>query len=188
MDYRVVRSNRKSLSLEIRPDGSVLVRAPYAATNAQVARFVASHEDWITAHQEKVRARAQAAKESGEHLSYEDIQKLANRALEVIPQRVRYYAPRMGVTYGRITIRNQKTRWGSCSAKGNLNFNCLLVLMPEEILDYVVVHELAHRKEMNHSAAFWQLVENELPDYRERRKWLKDNGDRYMRMMLPDPD
>ena len=79
-------------------------------------------------------------------------------------------------TYSRITIRSQKTRWGGCSAKGNLNFNCLLMLMPQEVRDYVVIHELCHRREMNHSAAFWTEVERYCPDYRLHRKWLKDNG------------
>lgn len=85
----------------------------------------------------------------------------------------------MGVSYGSITVREQKTRWGSCSAKGNLNFNWKLVLMPEEILDYVVVHELAHRLQMNHSTEFWDEVEKILPDYRKRRQWLKENGQKY---------
>ena len=82
--------------------------------------------------------------------------KLASKALDYIPGRVKYYADIIGVTYGKITIRNQKTRWGSCSSKGNLNFNCLLMLMPPEVIDYVVVHELCHRKQMNHSKAFWR--------------------------------
>jgi predicted metal-dependent hydrolase len=82
----------------------------------------------------------------------------------------------MGISYGRITVRSQHTRWGSCSAKGNLNFNCLLMLVPQEVLDYVVVHELCHRKELNHSARFWAQVERILPDYRIHRKWLKDHG------------
>lgn len=105
---------------------------------------------------------------------------LHNLALVDIPQRVRKYAPIVGVDYGRITIRMQKSRWGSCSSKGNLNFNCLLMAMPEEIRDYVVVHELCHRKQMNHSDKFWAEVEAVLPDYKEKRKWLRDNGEKIM--------
>ena len=99
---------------------------------------------------------------------------VVKKALKFIPERVEYYAELMGVSYGRITIREQKTRWGSCSCKGNLNFNWKLMLMPPEILDYVVVHELAHRKEMNHSRDFWKIVEQVLPDYQERRKRLRE--------------
>ena len=83
---------------------------------------------------------------------------LADQAVKTIPEKVRYYAPLVGVTYGRITIRNQRTRWGSCSSKGNLNFNCLLMLAPPEVLDSVVVHELCHRKEMNHSKMKWNQL------------------------------
>ena len=108
------------------------------------------------------------------------IQDLREQARKVIPERVAYYAKIIGVDYGRITIRQQKTRWGSCSSKGNLNFNCLLMLMPPGILDYVVVHELCHRKEMNHSPGFWKEVEKILPDYKESRKWLKTKGSRYI--------
>ena len=98
------------------------------------------------------------------------------RAKKIFPERTAYFAKRMGVTYNRITIREQKTRWGSCSSAGNLNFNWKLLLMPPELLDYVVVHELAHRKEMNHSPRFWAIVEKELPDYCNRREKLKILG------------
>lgn len=97
----------------------------------------------------------------------------------VCTKQAEYYSKTMGVTYGRIAIKNTRTRWGSCSSLGNLNFHWKLVLMPPAILDYVVVHELAHRKEMNHSSRFWAEVEKILPDYRERRKWLKEHGNEY---------
>ena len=113
----------------------------------------------------------------------EDIRSLAEQAMKMIPERVAYYAPRIGVTYGRITIRNQKTRWGSCSAKGNLNFNCLLMLAPPEVVDSVVVHELCHRKEMNHSKKFYEEVLKVFPDYWKWHRWLKDHGAALMKRM-----
>lgn len=98
---------------------------------------------------------------------------------ETLHKKVAYYSNIMHADYGRITVREQKTRWGSCSGRGNLNFNWKLMMMPEAVIDYVVIHELAHRKHMNHSSAFWREVEKVLPDYRERRAWLKKNGRNY---------
>ena len=99
-------------------------------------------------------------------------------AKKSLPGIVRALAAEMGVTYGNVTVRAQKTRWGSCSSKGNLNFNCLLVLLPENVVKYVVVHELAHRRHMNHGAAFWREVEKYQPTYREDRARLKKEGGR----------
>lgn len=118
-----------------------------------------------------------------EKLTMEAMHKLADKALEIIPSRAAYFAQLVGVTYGRITIRNQKSRWESCSGNGNLNFNCLLMLVPTEVLDYVIVHELCHRKEVNHSQKFWAEVENILPDYRKQKLWLKEHGDEIMMRM-----
>ena len=100
-------------------------------------------------------------------------------AKQKIIERVDYYADCMGIDYGSISMRNQKSRWGSCSSVGNLNYNWKLVLMPPGVLDYVVVHELAHRREMNHSAAFWKVVATWMPDYKKYRKWLRDNGNQF---------
>ena len=172
--YTVIRSDRKTLSLQIKPDGSLVVRAPLHLPEREIRRFLQEKSGWI----EKTRKKVYEEKTAGEQspLSMEDIRELADQALKEIPPRVRFFAALMGVTYGRITIRNQTGRWGSCSSTGNLNFNCLLMLAPEEVRDYVIVHELAHRKEMNHSSAFWAQVEAVLPDYREREKWLKTRG------------
>ena len=142
-------------------------------SKAEIERFVASKADWINKHLEVAKQRQRV---SVQPFTAAEIQQLADAALQDIPQRVRKYAAIIGVTVGRITIRNQKTRWGSCSSKGNLNFNCLLMLCPEEIRDYVVVHELCHRKELNHSTRFWNEVARVMPDYAVRRKWLKENG------------
>ena len=106
----------------------------------------------------------------------EEIKYFAKKAKKIIPPKVAFYAKQLGVEYGRIAIRAQRTRWGSCSGLGNLNFNCLLMMVPEEVLDYVIVHELCHLKEMNHSKAFWREVEQAMPDYRERKLWLKEYG------------
>ena len=109
-----------------------------------------------------------------------ELSQMTSKARQDLTERVEYFAPRIGVSYGRISIRHQKTKWGSCSSKGNLNFNCLLMLAPEAVRDYVVVHELCHRKQMNHSEAFWAEVERVLPPYREARKWLKTHGQELM--------
>ena len=140
-------------------------------SNGDIRRFVESKSGWIEKHLEKRTAAARLPVFTDEQL-----QVLARQARQTIPERVAHFAPLVGVTYGRITIRSQHTLWGSCSSKGNLNFNCLLMLTPPEVLDYVVVHELCHRKEMNHSARFWAEVEHVLPDYGIQRKWLRENG------------
>lgn len=175
MEYQIIRSDRKSLGLEVRPDGQVIVRAPRRLGKAEIQKFVTEHESWIRKHLEMVRERQKNRQET-EKLSMEEIQSLADQALKVIPERVAYYAPKVGVDYGKITIRNQRSRWGSCSSKGNLNFNCLLMLTPPEVIDSVVVHELCHRKEMNHSARFYAEVLRVFPDYRKWNQWLKEHG------------
>ena len=98
-------------------------------------------------------------------------------------KRVRHFAPLIGVDYGRITIRNQRTRGGSCSSKGNINFNCLLMLLPDDVIDYVVVHELCHRKQMNHSPKFYAEIEKVFTEYQRCQKWLKENGGMYLRRL-----
>lgn len=180
MTYTVLRSDRKTVALQIK-NGSVLVRAPHGMSERAIGRFVEEHTDWI----EKQLARlAEKERELREvrPLTHEELLSLAEQAKRVIPERVRYFADRLGVTYGRITIRNQKTRWGSCSANGNLNFNCLLILAPREVLDAVVAHELCHRKEMNHSKRFYELLLAVCPEYRKWNGWLRKNGPVIQRM------
>ena len=109
-------------------------------------------------------------------LSESELKEITKKAKKIIPIKVAYFADKMGVSYGRISIRHQRTRWGSCSSEGNLNFNALLMLMPNELVDYVVVHELAHRKELNHSKRFYGVVESFLPDYKNREAQLKEVG------------
>ena len=179
---RVIRSKRKTIALEIRPDLTVLVRAPYWMADWQIRKFVDEKSDWLYTHLREMeeKQKKEAVRPKAAPLTSEELHALADEALRVIPKRVQFYAPIVGVTYGRITIRNQHTRWGSCSAKGNLNFNCLLMKAPPEVLDYVVVHELCHRLEMNHSPRFWAQVERVLPSYQNSRRWLREHGNELM--------
>ncbi len=185
MEFEVIRSNRKTLGIEIK-GGKLTIRAPLQATNEDINCFMLQNKKWIETHLAKAQANEQAKeqlKSQVHKLTHDEIVALANRAMEVIPERVKHYAPIIGVTYGRITIRNQRSKWGSCSSKGNLNFNCLLMLTPPEVIDSVVVHELCHRKELNHSDKFYAEVLRVCPDYWKHDKWLKENGDILMMML-----
>lgn len=185
MKVTVIRSNRKTVAIQVNSDLSVTVRAPYSASEKDIEEILKKKEAWISRHIEKIKkTKERFEAEPTEKLTREKVIALAEGALKVIPARVEYFAKVIGVTYGKITIRNQKTRWGSCSSKGNLNFNCLLMLAPPEVLDYVVIHELCHRKQMNHSKAFWLEVEKVLPDYKEARKWLKEEGSQMITLFL----
>ena len=166
--YTICPGDRKTVSIRITPDGQVQVRCPRRMKTADIRRFVEEKARWIEKHlpQEPPQPK----------LTPEQLRSLAQQAKEELPPRVAYHAARMGLRYGRITIRSQHSRWGSCSAKGNLNFNCLLMLTEPEIRDYIIIHELCHLRQMNHSPAFWQEVEDYCPDYRQAKKWLKDHG------------
>ncbi|MDO5134338.1 MAG: SprT family zinc-dependent metalloprotease [Eubacteriales bacterium] len=180
----IIRSNRRTLSLQVKRDGQVIVRAPRQTSLVEIEAFVRSHSAWLQKHLAMVeKQKAEDALSPADPLTMDEIRRLADEALRVIPARTAHFAPLVGVKYGRITIRNQRSRWGSCSAKGNLNFNCLLMLAPPEVLDYVIVHELCHRKEMNHSSRFWAEVARIIPDYAVHEKWLKTEGTRLMRRM-----
>lgn len=176
-NYEIIYSSRKTLTLQITPEGRVIVRAPRRCSRSYIDSFVRENAQWVERHLKKLREQT----EMGDNLAHpplsdKDRARYIAIARDIFTRKTEYYARIMGISYGRIAIREQKTRWGSCSSKGNLNFNWRLILAPEEVLDYVVVHELAHRREMNHSRAFYAVVESVLPDYRRARKWLKENG------------
>lgn len=179
IDVEVVHSRRKTMALQVKADGRVVARVPMRMGEAKVKAFVEQHRAWVEKKLAETAGRAAELK-TADRLSETDIRELAEKARADLPARAARLAPQVGVTYGRVTIRLQKTRWGSCSSKGNLNFNCLLMLAPEQVRDYVVAHELCHRKEMNHSPRFWAEVGRVLPDYQASKKWLKDNGKHLM--------
>jgi len=214
---QLIRSRRRSLALEVRIDGAVIVRAPYFVTDSVIQKFVSQNREWIDKVYQRTRHQSEQfapkkfiegekflylgqeyplhiAGEIGGRLLFEDqfllsarylpkARKLFDRwyreeAFSILTQRCQFYAPKIGVLYQRIKLSNAKQRWGSCNPKGNLCFNWRLVMAPREILDYVVIHELAHLKELNHSARFWAIVKKVIPSYREAKKWLKDNQPR----------
>ena len=184
MEVTVIKSRRKTIAIQVNSDLSVTVKAPYSVTEKYIEGFLNKNEAWISKQMNEIKVNRKSVElKNAENVTLDKIKALADQALEIIPTRVEYFAKIIGVTYGNITIRNQKTRWGSCSSKGNLNFNCLLMLAPPEVLDYVVAHELCHRKQMNHSKAFWTEVEKAFPDYKKSIKWLKEEGSQIMYMV-----
>lgn len=220
IEYRLIKSRRKTMCVEIDADAKVTVRVPLRVNEKDVMLFLESKSDWIIRKCEEQKKVAGITKEYrhtfkegdvffflGEkyelrftefteekkvetddtqeimfvNASVTDVEKticewyLENMKI-ILSDKIRYYANTMGVRVGRITLRDQKTRWGSCSSLGNLNFNWRLIMAPKEVIDYVVVHEMCHLKQMNHSKLFWNEVKKYCPDYSIYRKWLKDNG------------
>lgn len=173
-DYRIIKTRRKTIGLEISPDLQITVRAPYHLSDVRIREFVESKQTWILKHLAIMQDRLAHDPIPAGVMSDKELRHMTEEARIIIPERVKYFAKIIGVTYGQITIRHQKTRWGSCSSSGNLNFNCMLMATSPELIDYVVVHELCHRKQMNHSPLFWKEVEEILPDYRNLRSRLRE--------------
>lgn len=170
------RGNRKTLAITITQEGSLLVKAPFKMPDREIERFLGQKRYWIYKQAKRVKETAS----DRIYRSEEEIKHLKEQARKMLTQKTDYYKALLGVDYQRIRIGNQKTRWGSCSSKGTISYNWHLILMPERIMDYVVVHELCHLLEMNHSKRFWERVEEIFPDYKERRRWLKENGNSYL--------
>lgn len=169
MGYTVRRSRRTTAAIEITRAGEVLVRAPLAMPDGAIARFVDAHRTWIDRALQRQRARLLSHAEP----TAEQVQELRALAGRVLPERVRYYALRMGVVPASVRITAARTRFGSCSAKNAICFSLYLMQYPPEAVDYVVVHELAHILHKNHGPAFYACIETVLPDYRTRRALLR---------------
>ena len=180
INYIIQKSRRRSMSLHIENNKQVIVKVPLGTPESVAVSFMKEKKDWIMKQIAKVETQSELAETMGS-LSADDIKAIKKKAKVLIPERVEHYAKLSGITYNRIFIRLQKSRWGSCSRDGNLNFNCLLVLMPPEILDSVIVHELCHRRHMDHSKAFYDEVLKIFPDYKRCDKWLKQNGGAYFK-------
>ena len=171
------KSSRRSVGITVKPGGDIIIRAPHMMSIATVMAFVREKESWIISSylkQCQLTPAPALIPKSSQTLALE--KRYRDAAHNYIPERVKFYHQFTGGNYHKVTIRDQKTRWGSCSASGTLSFSFRLMMAPPRVLDYVVVHELCHLTHMNHSKEFWNMVESILPDYKEHRKWLKENG------------
>lgn len=222
MQYKLIRSKRKTISISFDDDVNVIVKAPNWISKAQINSFVSEKEDWIIATRVRlINAKRSELKErlqliNGDELPFLDgklmltviregrktgkVKQIQNRLLmwvpydadyelkrslvekwyrkqaaELISQKTYQFANQLGVQYKDISIKDQKSRWGSCSSKGNLNFNFRIMMAPEKVCDYVIWHELCHLVHMNHSEAFWKLVSSNCSNYKISRQWLKEN-------------
>jgi predicted metal-dependent hydrolase len=213
---KIIRSARKTISIEVKNDGTVILRAPTRASEKQIADAIARHHSWIEKKKimiaEHIRAKTKKQYIDGEKFlflgNYHELKIIddtkhafkfdgkdfyiesghlihANKIFEnfyrisakrIIPQRVAEFAKIIEVNYNRIRITGADTRWGSCSSKRNLNFSWKLIMAPSKVIDYVIVHEIAHLFEMNHSKRFWDIVARLFPGYKESRNWLKMNS------------
>ena len=169
MDYEIIYSKRKTLCLQITRDGRVVIRCPYRTSMQRIEEFYKAHSEWVKKKLEITKGRMTPI----DNLSDAEIEELKKRAWEYIPSRVDHFAKIMDVTPSNVSINQAKTRFGSCSSKQRLNFSCNVMRYPTDAIDYVIVHELAHIKELNHSKRFWAIVEGVLPDYKDRQKILK---------------
>lgn len=210
---KIIKSRRKTLSLQITEDASLIVRAPYSMSQKTIHQIIIKHKDWIEKKQREMIKRSKFAKhefKSGETFLYlGNLHKLkivedqnsplifdgsfflfkshSNgretflkwyklKSYEIISERVDIYAKKYGFEFGKLRITDAQKRWASCSSNGNLNFSWRLVMAPIEVIDYVVIHELVHLVERNHSKLFWAKVRLLYPQYEKEKGWLKENG------------
>ena len=175
IEYKVIRSKRRTLALLVDKNGGVVVKAPLFMPERAIDSFVRKNTAFIEKHRKKAFAEVDGAMRLGAYTA-EDVARMKKRAKEVFPEAVRHYADLLGVKPGKITVRRQTTRWGSCSANGNISLNLLLCDCPERVMLSVVAHEVCHLKVRNHGKDFYALLYGIFPDYDSCRKWLNGNG------------
>jgi len=169
--YSTRRSKRaKKIRLVVQGDGAVYVVAPYRLGVRWVDRFIATKKKWILS---KLKSLKKQVVTSSSHYSRTDYVMYKEAARKLVNERLQYFNSVYGYRFNRVSIKNQKTRWGSCSSNGNLNFNYKILFLPEKIRDYIIVHELCHLQELNHSKDFWNLVSVAFPDYKQVKNDLR---------------
>lgn len=165
-----VSSRARHLRITVRPGGAVVITRPRRVSEATAIAFLQSKKSWLLRATSKMKQVAPPISAAVRHQEY---RARKERAAALVAERLAVLAPRYGFTYRRVVIRNQKTRWGSCSRRGTLSFNYRILDLSPALVDYLIVHELCHLKEMNHSARFWELVAREVPGYRADRRELR---------------
>lgn len=176
--YMLKKSKRaKRLRLAVYCDGSVVITTPFRIEQSIIEKFIADKKQWIL---DKLQFFKSADSKSIRIFSCKDYLENKDKALDFARERIEYYNKIYKFSFNKISIKNQKTRWGSCSRKQNLNFNYKIVFLPQKLQDYIIVHEMCHLKEFNHSKRFWALVGKVLPNYLEIKKELRDNDLFYM--------
>jgi len=162
-----ISAHSRGTRISVGVEGNVVVTTPRAASMAAVEKFVAKYASWIERHVARARLRTVM------RIPRKDVAGLKKKALAIAEERCKFFAKVYGLEYKKISIRSQKSRWGSCSAAGNLSFNYKIVALPSETADYIIVHEICHLAEMNHSKKFWDLVAQTVPNHQELRKQLR---------------
>ncbi|MBI5701291.1 M48 family metallopeptidase [Candidatus Saganbacteria bacterium] len=168
----ILRSYRKTISIEITQDADLLVRAPHRIPKTIINEFISKKSAWIEKKKQLVRERQKNAISK----DMVDVVALKKRARYIIEERLNYYVGKHGFRFNGFKITSARSRFGSCTAKGDLNFSWRLILFSPEVMDYVVIHELTHLIEFNHSKRFWAKVEEFMPEFRLHKKWLRENS------------
>lgn len=173
ISYKLKRSNRaKRMRIAVYCDGSVVLTSPFDVPQSIIEKFLADKKQWIW---NKIHFFKSVDSKAIRTFSYKDYLENKDKARTIVLERVRFYNKVYGFSFNKIFIKNQKTRWGSCSCRQNLNLNYKIVFLPQKHQDYIIVHEMCHLKEFNHSRRFWALVEKALPNYLDIKKELRNH-------------
>ena len=210
--YKVIRSNRRTLSISINENAELIVRAPHQLSMNKIHDFINEKKKWVNRQQKIVNNRLSDSsfdkdmalllgslypikvktdqskklyfngeeflvRSSDQELIHSSLKKWYKKKFrEVAIPRLTYFADKYNLSVNQVRIKEQKTLWGSCSSRNNINLNYLLIMAPMNVIDYVIIHELAHTTHRNHSSHFWKTVESMMPNFKEAKTWLKDYG------------
>lgn len=169
----IKKSNRKTLSIQITNQGKVMIRAPRYVSGRDIEKFLKKHDSWIQKGLKQYRVKSTQLQKH--NYSKQEINDFKKEARDKLEQKLKYFSQLMNVPYEKFRLSGAKKRWGSCSGKKTISISWRLIFAPENIMNYVIIHELSHIKYMNHSKNFWEFVEKYDPMYKNHRKWLNEN-------------